>query len=88
LRLLIAQRASLPEQTPGASATPFEGEAPRNGCRRRILKELNGIDLAKDKRVMFYPFGAAEGFLLDQLQPNWKKQYFEHANTLDEFFEK
>lgn len=58
------------------------------GKRAATLKELKGIDLAKDKRVMFYSFGAAEGFLLDRLRPDWKKQYFEHANTLDEFFEK
>ena len=43
---------------------------------------------AEDKRIMFYSFGAAEGFLLDRMRPDWKKQYFEHLFTLDEFFEK
>ena len=54
--------------------------------RAATLKELQGIKLAEDKRVMFYSFGAAEGFLLDRLRPEWKKQYFEHPFTLDEFF--
>ncbi|HYK38962.1 MAG TPA: hypothetical protein VEU98_02990 [Candidatus Eremiobacteraceae bacterium] len=58
------------------------------GKRAATLKELKEIDMAKDKRVMFYSFGAAEGFLLDRLQPEWKSAYFQHANTLDEFFEK
>ena len=56
--------------------------------RGATLKELQGIKLAEDKRMMFYSFGAAEGFLLDRLSPDWKKQYFEHSFTLDEFFEK
>jgi hypothetical protein len=58
------------------------------GKRAATLKELKGINLAEDKRVMFYSFGAAEGFLLDRMRPDWKKAYFEHANTLDKFFEK
>lgn len=56
--------------------------------RAATLKELEGIKLAEDKRIMFYSFGAAEGFLLDRMRPDWKKQYFERPFTLDEFFEK
>jgi len=55
--------------------------------RASTLKELQGIKLAEDKRIMFYSFGAAEGFLLDRMRPDWKKQYFERPFTLDEFFE-
>jgi hypothetical protein len=58
------------------------------GKRAATLKELQEIKLAEDKRIMFYSFGAAEGFLLDRLRPDWKKEYFERPNTLDEFFAK
>jgi len=75
-----------PEFAALADFTPF-GELARSK-RAATLEELRGIKLAEDKRVIFYSFGAAEGFLLDRLRPDWKKQYFEHPFTLDEFFEK
>jgi hypothetical protein len=72
--------AALPDFTPFAELARTK--------RAATLNELKGIKLAEDKRIMFYSFGAAEGFLLDRLHPNWKKQYFGHPFTLDEFFEK
>ncbi|HWZ98922.1 MAG TPA: hypothetical protein VN025_14285 [Candidatus Dormibacteraeota bacterium] len=56
--------------------------------RATTLKELKKTKFDESKRVSFYSFGAAEGFLLDRLHPDWKKQYFEQLFTLDEFFEK
>jgi hypothetical protein len=56
--------------------------------RQLTLKELTETSFAESKRVSFYSFGAAEGFLLDRLHPDWKQQYFRHPFTLDEFFEK
>jgi hypothetical protein len=60
----------------------------RRNYRATTLKELKETKFDESKRVSFYSFGAAEGFLLDRLHPDWKKQYFEHLFTLDEFFEK
>ena len=33
-------------------------------------------------------FGAAEGLLLDRLDPNWKDRYFEYLLSTDPFFER
>lgn len=56
-------------------------------ARAATLSELKQINLAEVKRTAVYPFGAAEGFLLDRLHPDWKKQYFERPFTLEHFFE-
>jgi len=56
--------------------------------RQSTLKELEEANFAESKRISFYSFGAAEGFLLDRFEPGWKEQYFGHPFTLDEFFEK
>jgi len=40
------------------------------------------------KRLAVYSFGAAEGLLLDRLDPKWKDGYFEHLLSTDSFFEK
>lgn len=42
----------------------------------RILRELKENDLRERKRVAFYALGAAEGLLLDEANPEWRKQYF------------
>ncbi len=54
--------------------------------RAKTLDELKRIDLSADKRTVVYSFGAAEGLLLDRLNPNWKSDYFKHMLTLDQFF--
>jgi hypothetical protein len=58
------------------------------GARARAdtLAELKKADLAKSKRVFVYPFGAAEGFLLDRWNPGWKSEYFKHPLTTEELF--
>ena len=56
--------------------------------RTETLKELRRADIAKSKRLAVYPFGAAEGLLLDRLDPKWKDGYFEHLLSTDSFFEK
>lgn len=55
--------------------------------RADTLDELKRVDLATDKREVVYSFGAAEGFLLDRMSPNWKAQYFRHMLSLDSCFE-
>jgi hypothetical protein len=42
---------------------------------RRLLRELDRLDLGRDRRVSFYPIGAAIALLLDQVQPWWKEAY-------------
>ena len=42
--------------------------------RKKTLDELKQADLATWKRTVVYSFGAAEGFLLDRINPGWKEQ--------------
>ena len=56
-------------------------------ARSATLSELKKADLASWKRVVVYSFGAAEGLLLDRLDPTWKQRYFLQLFTLDPFFE-
>lgn len=44
--------------------------------RQRILKQLTTQKLGETKREVVYPFGAAEGLLLDQIRPGWRRMYF------------
>ena len=44
--------------------------------RERILKQLTTQQLGETKREVVYPFGAAEGLLLDQIRPGWRRRYF------------
>jgi hypothetical protein len=56
-------------------------------ARADTMRELSQADLAKWKRVVVYPFGACEGFLLDRMNPKWKDSYFTNLFTLDPYFE-
>lgn len=64
----------------------FESHARR--ARADTLNELKKADLAEWKRVVVYSFGAAEGLLLDRINPHWKGAYFKNLFTLDPYFEK
>jgi hypothetical protein len=64
---------------------PFSEYAAR--ARNKTLDQLKRIDIAKSKREVVYSFGAAEGFLLDRLNPNWRGEYFKRPFSLDTFFE-
>jgi len=44
--------------------------------RERIFKQLETQKLGSAKREVVYPFGAAEGLLLDQISPGWQRRYF------------
>jgi len=56
-------------------------------ARSETLTELKQMEIAKAKRRVVYPFGAAEGLLLDRLNPRWKAAYFEHLLSTDALFE-
>ncbi len=55
--------------------------------RAQTLVALEHVELATAQRIAVYPFGCAEGFLLDRLDPRWKEGYFRHPFTLDPYFE-
>ncbi len=40
------------------------------------LEDLQNPDLSNSRRVAFYSVGFGEGLLLDELQPNWRLDYF------------
>jgi len=68
-----------------ADFEPFSDRAAK--ARTETLHELQQADLATWKRTVVYSFGAAEGFLLDRLHPNWKDEYFRRMLSMDSFFE-
>ncbi len=51
----------------------YQDLAGRN--RAALRRELSGIDLGKDRRISFYPLGAALGQLLDLVNPRWQQRY-------------
>lgn len=55
--------------------------------RANNLNELKQADMASWKRRVVYSFGAAEGFLLDRVNPKWKEQYFKQMLSTDSYFE-
>ena len=46
-----------------------------------------GLDLGAERRVAFYPLGAATALLLDQAVPRWRRSYFAHPFDLDALFD-
>lgn len=63
---------------------PFDQEAKR--IHEMTMQEMRTLDLATWQRVVFYPFGAVEGLLLDQLEPNWRASYFKNKFELERFY--
>jgi hypothetical protein len=55
--------------------------------RERILQQLLAQKLGESKREVVYPFGAAEGLLLDQIRPGWRRRYFVEKFDLQRLFE-
>ena len=41
-----------------------------------IFRQLSTQKLGESKREVVYSFGAAEGLLLDQIKPGWRRRYF------------
>jgi hypothetical protein len=56
-------------------------------ARSNTLSELKQADLGTWKRTVVYSFGAAEGFLLDRVNPKWKDEYFRGMLSTDSYFE-
>ncbi len=65
--------------------TPFK-EVAASILNQQILGSLPRLQLEKSERLVFYPFGAAEGLLLDRANPKWQSRYFTEKFYLDKFF--
>jgi hypothetical protein len=52
---------------------PYGAVADSTG--RMLRRELDQLDLARQRRVAFYPVGAAVALLLDRTRPHWKQAY-------------
>ena len=71
-----------------AALTDYESFASYAARKKaEVLDDLKHADLPTKKRVVVYPFGAVEGFLLDRINPKWKEDYFQHMLSLDSCFE-
>jgi hypothetical protein len=57
-----------------------------SGARAETLDELKQVELPKNKREVVYSLGAAEGFLLDRINPGWKNDYFRYLLTTEPLF--
>ncbi len=42
-----------------------------------LAEQLRSADLSRDRRVAFYPLGAAESYLLTHTDPGWHADYFD-----------
>jgi hypothetical protein len=56
-------------------------------ARSDTLNELRQADIRDRKRTVMYSFGAAEGLLLDRINPDWKNEYFKNLLSMNSFFE-
>ena len=45
------------------------------GARRSLRRELDQLALGRQRRVAFYPLGAAMALLLEETRPGWKRAY-------------
>jgi hypothetical protein len=66
----------------GQSATAFRRlpdyeaySGATEGARRSLRRELDQLALGRQRRVAFYPLGAAIALLLEQTRPGWKRTY-------------
>ncbi len=61
--------------------------AASQAVRDRIHTQLTTVKLGESGRPAFYPVGAAEGLLLDRVNPGWRSRYFDVGFTLDRLLE-
>lgn len=54
--------------------------------RARTITQVQTQKLGESKREVVYAFGAAEGLLLDQINPRWRSRYFADKFDLGKFF--
>ena len=64
--------------------TPFK-EVADTILNKQIIANLPTLQLEKSERVVFYPFGAAEGLLLDRANPKWQSHYLTEKFYIDKY---
>lgn len=64
--------------------TSFETESKR--LMAATIEEMKVLDLVKWERTVFYPFGALEGLILDEVNPGWRDRYFTDKFALEKFY--
>jgi hypothetical protein len=52
------------------------------GARRNLRRELEQLALGSQRRVAFYPLGAAMALLLEETRPDWKRSYADRPFAL------
>ncbi len=55
-------------------------------ARQRLEEELDALSLGKERRVSFYPLGAALALVLERTRPDWKSAYFARPFELTSLF--
>ena len=55
---------------------------------KQIMGSLPTLQLEKWERNVFYPFGAAEGLLLDRVTRKWRSRYLTEKFYIDKYFVK
>ena len=50
--------------------------------RRSLRRELERLGLGRERRIAFYPIGAAMALLLEETRPGWKRAYSERPFEL------
>jgi len=77
----VAQIAASTGYTPTAEFQKLADYKPyrtaADGMIGNMISELVNLDLKDARRVVFYPLGAAEGMMLDEIRPDWKKRYLD-----------
>ncbi len=65
--------------------TPFR-EVADTTLNKQIIASLLTLQLEKSERLVFYPFGAAEGLLLDRANRKWQSRYLTEKFYIDKYF--
>jgi hypothetical protein len=77
--------------SPAFAALPDYATVPYATLARELEEtvsdELSKLTLAKDRRLVVYPYGAGEALLLDRIRSCWRDQYFSRMFTLAPAFE-
>ncbi len=66
---------------------PFK-EVAEEILNKQIMASLPTLQLERWERNVFYPFGAAEGLLLDRTNPKWQSRYLTEKFYIDKYFVK
>ncbi len=64
------------------SRSPYDYSALAINLRTRVRRNLEHLDMTKNRRISFYALGAGEALLLDRLRPDWRNDYFDTGFAL------